>query len=138
MVNQSLLYRYIVSYEPKNFHGFLSDFPLTVAYGEAMSSLRRDLRKWLWEGTFQDTVGATVLTAQGAVHHPYSVFTDDQGVPAVVVANYDSDPSEVFVDVTGPHQWRTVEDAQWHDLQDGRVSLGGRSAVVIIPTSEEN
>jgi hypothetical protein len=37
-----------------------------------------------------------------------------------------------------PHQWRTVEDAQWHDLQDGRVSLGGRSAVVIIPTSEEN
>jgi hypothetical protein len=37
-----------------------------------------------------------------------------------------------------PHQWRTVEDAQWPDLQDGRVSLGGRSAVVIIPTSQEN
>lgn len=31
MVNQSLLYRYIVSYEPKNFHGYLHDFPLTVA-----------------------------------------------------------------------------------------------------------
>ena len=133
MVNQSLLYRYIVSYEPKNFHGFLSDFPLTVAYGEAMSSLRLDLRKWLWEGTFQDTVGAKVLTAQGAVHHPYSVFTDDQGVPAVVIANYDADPIEVSVDLTGPHHWRTVDDAQWHDLQDGLVSLGGRSALVIIP-----
>ena len=98
-----------------------------------MSSLRLDLRKWLWEGTFQDTVGAKVLTAQGAVHHPYSVFTDDQGVPAVVIANYDADPIEVSVDLTGPHQWRTVDDAQWHDLQDGLVSLGGRSALVIIP-----
>lgn len=133
MVNQSLLYRYIVSYEPKNFHGYLHDFPLTVAYGEAMSSLRRELRRWLWDGTFDDTVGATVLTSAGLAHHPYTVFTDDEGVPAIVVANYGNEPVELSVDAAGPHQWRTIDDPQWHDLEGGRLSLGGRSAAVIVP-----
>ena len=134
MVNQSLLYRYIVSYEPKNFHGYLHDFPLTVAYGEAMSSLRLDLREWLWEGTFQDTVGATVLTPAGDLHHPYSVFTNSEGVPALVVANYDASAIELSVDLAGPHRWRTIDDPQWHDLKGGRISLAGRSAAVLIPT----
>lgn len=135
MVNQSLLYRYIVSYEPKNFHGYLHDFPLTVAYGEAMSSLRRELRRWLWDGTFHDTVGATVLTSAGLAHHPYTVFTDDEGVPAIVVANYDTEPVELSVDASGPHQWRTIDDVQWHELEGGRLSLGGRSAAVIVPVT---
>ena len=134
MVNQSLLYRYIVSYEPKNFHGYLHDFPLTVAYGEAMSSLRLNLREWLWEGTFQDTVGATVLTPAGDLHHPYSVFTNSEGVPALVVANYDASAIELSVDLAGPHRWRTIDDPQWHDLKGGRISLAGRSAAVLIPT----
>ena len=133
MVNQSLLYRYIVSYEPQNFHGFLHDFPLTVAYGEAMSALRRELRRWLWDGTFQDTIGATVVTDAGVAHHPYSVFTDEEGVPAVVVANYDQEPIEVIVDLTGPHRWRTVDDSRWHRLDGGRVALPGRTAAVIVP-----
>lgn len=133
MVNQSLLYRYIVSYEPKNFHGSLHDFPLTVAYGEAMNNLRREVREWLWEGTFQDTVGATVLSPAGEPHHPYSVFTNRQGVPALVVANYDLDPTELTIDLVGLHRWRTIDDAEWHDLKGGRVVLGGRSAAVVIP-----
>jgi hypothetical protein len=133
MVNQSLLYRYIVSYEPKNFHGFLHDFPFTVAYGEAMGALRRELRRWLWEGTFHDTVGATVLTSAGETHHPYTVFTDDEGVPAIVVANYDNEPVELSVDVSGPHRWRTIDDPQWHELEGGRLFLAGRSAAVIVP-----
>ena len=35
MVNQCLMYCYIISYEPYNFKGRLSDYPLTVAYGSA-------------------------------------------------------------------------------------------------------
>lgn len=100
-----------------------------------MSSLRRELRRWLWDGTFHDTVGATVLTSAGLAHHPYTVFTDDEGVPAIVVANYDTEPVELSVDASGPHQWRTIDDVQWHELEGGRLSLGGSSAAVIVPVT---
>ena len=33
MINQCLMYRYIISYEPYNFKGLLDDYPLTMAYG---------------------------------------------------------------------------------------------------------
>ena len=39
MVNQCLMYRYIISYEPYNFKGHLDDYPLTMAYGEQMDAL---------------------------------------------------------------------------------------------------
>ena len=42
MINQCLLNKYIISYEPYNFKGMLSDFPLTVAYGAKMDKLRTD------------------------------------------------------------------------------------------------
>ncbi len=78
-------------------------------------------------------MGATVLTPAGEAHHPYSVFTNRQGVPALAVANYDLDPVELSVDLVGPHRWRTIDDPQWHDLEGGRIVLGGRSAAVVIP-----
>lgn len=62
------------------------------------------------------------------------MFTNADGVPALVVANYDLDPIELSIDLAGPHRWRTIDDPQWHDLQGGRIALGGRSAAVVIPT----
>src|SRR5262249_32783097 len=41
MINRALLYRYIISYEPFNFKGDLTDFPLTLEYGKKIDSLRR-------------------------------------------------------------------------------------------------
>jgi hypothetical protein len=40
MVNQCLMYRYIISYEPYNFKGRLDDFPLTLQYGQALERYR--------------------------------------------------------------------------------------------------
>jgi hypothetical protein len=93
--------------------------------GDTLEAIRHDygagMRQPMWP-TFDNSVGywgADVPTQLAARWMP------SYGTPAI--------PYTLI-----PHQWRTVEDAQWHDLQDGRVSLGGRSAVVIIPTSQEN
>ena len=52
MVNQCLMYRYIISYEPYNFKGRLDDFPLTLQYGQKMDALRSELRNYFWDGEF--------------------------------------------------------------------------------------
>ena len=46
MINQCLLNRYIISYEPYMFKGMLSDYPDTVDYGQKMDALRTDLREY--------------------------------------------------------------------------------------------
>ncbi len=84
MLNLILLDRYIISYEPYNFKGHLTDFPLTLAYGKKIDSLRRKYKAWLWDAEFRDTLGANV-SADGA--HRYSVFVTKTGKRAVVVVN---------------------------------------------------
>lgn len=59
-LNRILLHRSIISYEPYNFKGRLSDFPLTLAYGQKIDALRRKYKSWLWDAVFRDTLGATV------------------------------------------------------------------------------
>ena len=84
MINFCLLDRYIIEYEPYNFKGFISDYPLTLAYGKKVDELRRKYKEYLWDANFQDTKGAEV-TADGKVR--YSVFVTKTGKRAVVVAN---------------------------------------------------
>jgi hypothetical protein len=86
MINRALMDRYIMSYEPFNFKGNLSDFPLTVAYGEKVDALRRRYRDYLWDAEFRDTLGARVQVA-GAPYKDYSVFLRKDGRRAVVVVN---------------------------------------------------
>lgn len=71
MLNLILLNRYIISYEPYNFKGHVTDFPLTLAYGKQIDALRKRYRAYLWDAEFRDTLDATV-TADGAVR--YTVF----------------------------------------------------------------
>ena len=137
MINQCLLYRYVVSYEPYNFKGRLTDVPLTVAYGRQMASLREELRDWLWDGEFQDTVGATVTDrASGRPHVPYSVFKSARGSSlAVVVANY-SVEADVVVDVVAGGEaragsYRLVDGPGWQAAGDG-VRVPPRSAAVVL------
>ena len=78
MVNQCLLYRYIISYEPYNFKGRLDDYPATMAYGKQMDALRTELRRYFWDGEFRHEVGARV-TVKGQGHHPYAVFRAEDG-----------------------------------------------------------
>jgi hypothetical protein len=84
MLNLVLLNRYIISYEPYNFKGHITDFPLTLAYGKKIDALRRKYKAWLWDAEFRDTLGANV-TADGAVRH--TVFRTAAGKRAVAIAN---------------------------------------------------
>jgi hypothetical protein len=135
MINQCLMYRYIISYEPYNFKGKLSDYPLTVAYGQQMDALRTELRDYFWDGEFRHEVGATV-TKDGRPHHPYSVFINHQnGKPGVVVCNYDLErtiTAEVRLDGGAVlERYRLVDDTTWHAVSDGIV-LPPRPAAVIV------
>ena len=75
MINQCLMYRYIVSYEPYSFKGKLGDYPLTVAYGRRMDALRTETRELLWDGEFRHEAGAKV-SVDGKPHRPYAVLAN--------------------------------------------------------------
>jgi hypothetical protein len=135
MVNQCLLYRYIISYEPYNFKGRLTDMPLTIAYGQKMDALRSELRQWLWDGDFQDTIGGRVTDrSSGAPHAPYSVFRSAaDGSLAVVVANYLAEERavEVVVAQRPADRYRLVDNDDWLDASAG-VRLPARSAAIVL------
>jgi hypothetical protein len=135
MLNQCLMYRYVISYEPYNFKGRLDDYPLTLAYGKQIDALRTELREYFWDGEFCDEVGAKV-TSQGKPHHPYSVFKHaHSGLPGLVICNYhERDTIRVAVALEGAGQLsrcRFVEDEQWQKFE-GEVSIPPQSALVVI------
>ena len=135
MVNQCLLYRYAISYEPYNFKGHLDDYPLTMAYGEQMDALRTELRGYFWDGEFRHEVGATV-TMEGKPHHPYAVFINrENGKPGVAVANYDEEKTitvRLSADDGSPlTRYRLVDDPVWKSTKDGVVLPPCSAAVVI-------
>lgn len=136
MVNQCLLYHYIISYEPYNFKGRLEDYPLTLAYGKQMDELRRELREYFWDGEFRHEVGASVTSAEKE-HHPYAVFRSRKtGQAAVAVANY-AERQAITVQVTLAdgqplRRYRLVDDPEWKPVQGG-ILIPPASAVVILP-----
>ena len=89
MLNQCLMYRYIISYEPYNFKGMLSDYPTTVAYGTKMDALRTDWAKWFWYGAFRDKAGGIAEDENGKEAEHYAVFEASDGSKGMVVCNYD-------------------------------------------------
>jgi len=138
MINQALLYRYVVSLEPYNFKGRLTDFPLTVDYNRRMHELRLSARAWIWDGRFSDTVGASVIDDAGEPVHPYTVFTAEDGSKAVCVANYDrvALTCRVLLDgYSGAYRARTIDDDAWSST-DGVIVLPPRSAAVVIPEAD--
>jgi len=135
MINQCLMYRYIISYEPYNFKGRLDDYPLTMAYGKQMDALRTELREILWDGEFRDRIGAQV-TVDGQIHHPYSVFENHlTRKTGVVVVNYDETVSitaKVKLDNgRALTRYRRVEDADWRSTTVGVVVPPLSAAVVL-------
>lgn len=91
IVNTALLYRYIISYEPRNFKGRLSEFPMTLAYGKKIDSFRMKYKNYLWDGEFQHTIGAKVLVG-GKKYEKYSVFIEKTtGKKGVIISNMSYD-----------------------------------------------
>jgi len=86
-INRALLYRYIMSYEPRNFKGHLDEFPLTMEYGRKVDALREKYSNFLWYSEFLGTVGAKVKIKNKA-EVLYSVFMNHKtDKRAVVIAN---------------------------------------------------
>ena len=138
MIAQCLMYRYIISYEPFNFKGRPEDYPLTLEYGKKMDALRRELRRWFWDGEFRYTQDAAVTGADGKSHHPYSVFRPQNGdAPGIAVANYDIDKS-ITVTAALPGQdlkryrYRLIDDPAWKPADNGIV-IPARACAVVVP-----
>ncbi|MDR2472301.1 MAG: DUF6259 domain-containing protein [Tannerella sp.] len=130
-LNLILMGRYIISYEPFNFKGHITDFPLTLEYGKKIDAMRRKYREYLWDAEYRDTQGATVK-ADG--NYRYSVFRTKSGKRAVVAVNTGADKA-ISVQVSIPNARRLVTATPENpDAQDitGAVSIPPRSAVVIM------
>ncbi|MDE3057891.1 MAG: hypothetical protein KGJ59_08035 [Bacteroidota bacterium] len=131
MINFCLLDRYIIEYEPYNFKGEITAYPLTLAYGKKVDELRRKYKEYLWDADFQDTKGADV-NADGKIR--YSVFVTKSGKRAVVVANLE-EKKLVTAKVEIPKHGKLVvvsqEDQNEH-ATTGTVKIPALSAAVII------
>jgi hypothetical protein len=130
-VNLAFAYRYIIEYEPYNFKGHVTDFPLTLEYGKKVDALRRKYREYVWDGEFRDTLGATV-SADG--EHRYAVYVAKSGKRAVVVINLDQDKG-ISAKVTLPHAGQlsaaTPENPE-RQSTTGELAIPARSAAVVM------
>jgi hypothetical protein len=133
MINQCLMNRLIISYEPFNFKGMPSDFPETTAYGAKMDALRTELREYFWEGEFRDKTGGKVITAEGKQFETYSVFCGTNGNIGMVICNYEDEPLvvEPSFDQGMPKQYRLVEDKKFSPFNK-TFTIPPRSAAVVI------
>ncbi len=134
VINQALMYRYILSYEPRNYKGRLQEFPLTLAYGKSIDALRRRYPDLLWHGEFRHTQGAKVFADGEPVDH-YSVFVDRQSNRrAVVVVNPKPDDElKISVKIANATSMisATPEDPA-PSISDGQATLPPLSAVVFM------
>ena len=135
MINQCLMYRYIISYEPYNFKGKLEDFPLTLEYGKKMDGLRTKLKGYFWDGQFLGEEGAAVTTSDHKPYKPFAVFRNRMNQKiGMVILNYDEANSvavRVKADGCSLNQYRTVDNPEWITLKDD-IEIPPCSAVVVI------
>lgn len=130
-LNLILMDRYIISYEPFNFKGHVTDFPLTLAYGKKIDNLRRKYKAYLWDADFRDTEGAAV---QAAGSYRYSVFITSQGKRAVVIVNMESKKDiGASLELNNPGRLVVASPEQPEARPfTGTVQIPARSAVVIM------
>ena len=135
MINTCLMFRYSISYEPRNFHGNLDEFPATMVYGGAVDALRRRYREWLWDAEFRHTLGGRVI-ADGTPIESYSVFRRENGSRAVVIANMSDtrslvcelmldNPKSAHMQMVSPEQ---PDPKPW----PGKLKLAPGAAVVVL------
>ncbi len=134
MANEALRYRYVMSYEPFNFKGNLSDFPLTLAYGKKVDALRRQYQSYLWDAEYRDTLDATV-TLNGARYTDFSVFRRGDGKRAAVVVNTMRGPIAAKVTFKGGSKgnlaWVSPEEPALHS-SGNIVRIPARAAIVLL------
>jgi len=134
MINQCLLNRYIISFEPYNFKGVPSDYPQTAAYGRKMDDLRNDLRAYFWDGQYCDKIGGAVL-ADGVALDSYAVYDSTNGAQGMVICNYDEENSITVTPTLASGQkltkFRLVDDTDMKQF-DGSFVIPPMSAAAVI------
>ncbi len=130
-INVAMLYRYIIEYEPYNFKGSITAFPLTLEYGKKVDALRRKYKAWIWDAEFRDNLGANV-TADGAVRH--TVYRKADGKRAVMIANLEQDkPITAKLDLPNPGTLVTATPEEPAAKPfSGSLNIAARSAIVVM------
>ena len=135
MINQCLLNRYIISYEPYNFKGRLSDFPRTVEYGRKMDKLRTRLREYFWDGQFMDRIGGRVIQKNGKAFESYAIYKGVNGKYGMVICNYDEkEEAAVIPRLSGNQEltrYQLVDDEEMKRFES-EISIPPLSAAVVI------
>ncbi|MCL2361640.1 MAG: DUF6259 domain-containing protein [Defluviitaleaceae bacterium] len=132
MINQCLMFNYIISYEPYNFKGKLGDYPETVEYGKKMDALRTEYRKWFWDGEYRDTCDAACTDKDGNTHPTYSVFKAEDGTLGAVISNYTDESVTVTLKAKQNFtKYRAIDVSQWKDA-NADIEIAPRSAVIVI------
>lgn len=129
-LNNILLNRIVIQYEPFLYKGHLHDFPMTMAYGKKIDDLRRRYKAYLWDGRFRDTLGAEV---SGSPVARYSVFVAESGKRAVVVVNNSEAAIAATVSLPNPGSLivATPEDPEGQ-ATNGALQIPARSAAVVV------
>lgn len=138
VINQALLYRYILSYEPRGFKGRLSEFPLTLEYGKRVDTLRARYSEYLWNAEYRDIQGAQVESMDGRDTVRHSVFISRAtGKRAAVVVNTGyEEPVEFTVRFNPSAETMVIARPENMDAvpTDGRVTLDAVSAAIFLET----
>ena len=131
-INVALLYRYILEYEPYNFKGSITAFPLTLEYGKKVDALRRKYKAWIWDAEFRDNLGAGV-TADGSVRH--TVYRKADGKRAVIIANLEQEKAitaKLELPNAGALVAATPEEPDAKPAAAGSLRIPARSVVVVM------
>jgi hypothetical protein len=136
MINRALLYRYIISYEPFNFKGDLTDFPLTLAYGKKVDALRSRYTDYIWKSAYRHHQG---MRLADFVPEPieYSIFVNSgTGKRAIVFIN-DALDSDITVSISAHLEadslvFVTPEEPEPQPCDPQHVPVKARSATVLL------
>jgi hypothetical protein len=130
-INLCFVYRYIISYEPFNFKGHVTDFPLTLDYGKKVDTFRRKYRKFAWDAEFRDTLGAEAV-ADGFFR--YAVYIAQDGKRGLILMNLEQ-TKPITVQVTLPNAGNMViatPEDQDAKPSGSAVTLPARSAALLM------
>ena len=136
MLNRALLFRYIISYEPFNFKGDLTDYPTTLEYGRKIDELRRRYSDYLWHAAYQHHRGAQVRSSDETPAQ-FAVFKNEKTSKRAVVVLNDSADTELVVGVTLDPPSESLQfvcpESQEPQSTDGKdVRVAPRSALVVL------
>ena len=134
MVNQCMVYGYIINYEPFNFKGRMSDIKETALYGLQALALRKKLEDYIWRGKFLHTDGAVIKSEQNDVEYIYSVY-ENNGKKAIVIANQ-SDCRELNITLELDNKKSDYMSYEPETLSskhsDGQITIAPRSLKILV------